>query len=151
MSFEVVRYYDGVGEVPSTIVGGSPDITATLTSQPFVNQLANAGIRAQVVSDETIPPSSYVPDLECVKAIPFPKEATKPRMSGYRPVGRLAIEITPPLDGTRQTFFERILLEATAPRYDDNRAGRKGKETRISTAELEQLVAQSEAAEAVAS
>ncbi len=149
MSFEVVCYYDGVGEVPSTIVGGSPNITATLTSYRFIDQLANAGIHARVVSDEALPPSRFVPDPEGVEPTTFPGEATRLTISGYRPIGRFALEIVPPLEGSKQTFFEEILLRASGPIHRDHR--KDGKEERLSTAELEQLVAESEAAEAVAS
>jgi len=149
MSIEVVRYYDGVGKEPSTIVGGSPDITTTFTSNYFIDQLAKAGVHARVVSDEAIPPSRFVPDSEGVAPITFPREAQL-NMSGYRPIGRIALEIKPPLDGAQTTLFQHILLEASGPRHDDSRAGHKSKETHPTTAELEQLV-ESRQTETVAS
>ncbi len=140
MSFDTVRFFDGTGEQPSTIVGGSPDVTAMLTNGNFLAQLTNVDIHGEVVTDASVPTPEYsFNPWGRVRRIEFPAPATELDAFGRRRVGRLAIEIKPPLDeDTMQTFINE-LNRATGPVYRDHRLGHEDSVTRITTEELRVL------------
>lgn len=143
MSFDTVRFYDGTDAIPSTIVSGSPEITAVLTRASFIEQLAKVGIYGGLVVDTHVPPPKYSFDSrDEAKPVTFPEEATRLDAFGRRMVGRYAIEITPPLNEETKKLFEDALDHASGPVYRDYRAGHIGSIEHITTAELEQLVAE---------
>lgn len=125
----IIYAFEGVGQTPSHIIGHpDPEVAAVLVSETVVQRLAEVGISAAIVADETYEPDSA--DTREIPAITFPDVEVLKR----RKVGRTALEIIPPLDEPNLEAFNGVIEKIFKPRVVFH------KERRITTGQLEQLV-----------
>lgn len=133
MGFDRVRFFEGCGETPATLISADKQTSLVVYGKPFLDFLSILGHRAYIGFDEAVqmPTQDIKTRLELGRQpIPYPESAKK-IWFGHPYASEYVTVIEPPLDkdDTRRAmrFIERYAEPSDAgPLYLDHRGEHEG-------------------------